>query len=88
MVYPQLLHDHYRQTGDRPGCAIQDRCQACDYNFDERKATMLLDDDGGKVSYFGLMRTAHWRKIRMATAGNTQTTRISCGAFWQAKRFT
>jgi len=55
------LVDHYKLTGNQ-NWLIQvapTLVKACDYIFNERKATMLLDDDGEKVSYYGLMPHGH-----------------------------
>ncbi len=55
------LVEHYRLTGDRDWLlkAAPVLVKACDYIFDERKATMVLDDQGGKASFYGLMPHGH-----------------------------
>ncbi|MEA4998537.1 MAG: hypothetical protein VB087_04020 [Candidatus Limiplasma sp.] len=55
------LVDHYRLTGNRAWLAriAPTLVKACDYIFTERKATMVLDDQGEKVSYYGLMPHGH-----------------------------
>lgn len=55
------LADHYRLTGNREWLmnTAPVLVKACRYIFEERKATMLLDDQGEKVSYYGLMPHGH-----------------------------
>ena len=55
------LIDHYRLTGNRQWLAAiaPALVKACDYIFTEREATMILDEQGEKVSYYGLMPHGH-----------------------------
>ncbi len=55
------LVDHYRLTGNRAWLTriAGTLVKACDYIFTERKATMKIDDNGEKVSYYGLMPHGH-----------------------------
>ena len=55
------LVDHYRLTGNQDWLKriSSTLVKACDYIFTERKATKLLDDNGEKVSYYGLMPHGH-----------------------------
>ncbi len=53
--------DHYRLTGNHAWLKriAATLVRACDYIFEERKATMRLEDNGEKVSYYGLMPHGH-----------------------------